>query len=72
MADVIQLRAAGMSLVEMVYALSDGIDAGDIAEGTALITALMGVSDDIKEDADSAILEIVAGAFIHLAAKRRA
>ena len=66
-----ELQAAGGLLINLVQALSDGIDAGDIAEGTEFLVALSGLADDIKADPDAAILDILSGATSAFADMRR-
>jgi hypothetical protein len=71
MANVEGLRSVGKSLVELVYALENGVDIGDLGAAQALVGKLLAVAGDIKDDADSALLEIGGGLLAGLAEKRR-
>ena len=69
--DKMELQAAGVKVVELVVALSDGADMDDLDEGVALLTALSGVAGAIQEDLDAALLDIVSGAASAAADLRR-
>ena len=69
--DKMELQAAGVKVVELVVALSDGADMNDLDEGVALLTALSGVAGAIQEDLDAALLDIVSGASSAAADLRR-
>jgi len=71
MANVEGLQGVGKALVELAYALENGVDISDLGAAQALVTRLLGVSGDIKDDVDSAILEIGSGLLAALAEKRR-
>jgi hypothetical protein len=71
MANIGELQAVGIAVVDGIYAVKDGLDLADLAVAQQIVTALLSAADDIKEDADSAALEIIAGFASALAAKRR-
>jgi hypothetical protein len=71
MANVVELKAAGAALVELILAVKDGLDAGDLIPAQALLSAVLAAADDIQEDWDSAALDIVAGAIERVAEVRR-
>ncbi len=71
MANIQELRAVGAKVVEVAYAVRDGLDLADLAAAQGLVAALLAAADDIKEDVDSALLEIGSGLLSAVAEKRR-
>jgi len=66
------LQETGGKFVELIQAMQDGFQmSDDLPEITALLMALAGVAADIGEDADSALLDILAGAASKFADIRR-
>ena len=66
------LQETGGKFVELIQAMQDGFQMGeDLPEITALLLSLAAVAPDIAEDADSALLDILAGAASKFADIRR-
>lgn len=57
-----QPKAAGVALINLVYALKDGAGLDDIDEGVALLSSLAAASDEIQANPEAAIADIVSGA----------
>ena len=57
-----QVKAVGARLVDLAYALSDGLDISDSDEGVALLTAFMNAADEFQGDLDAAVLDLLSGA----------
>lgn len=71
MANVQELKNVGYTIVDLVYAVKDGLDMADVTYAQNFIVAVMAAADDIKEDVDSAALDILSGAAESLANRRR-
>jgi hypothetical protein len=71
MANIEELRGVGVALVDLAYALENGVDISDLGAAQILVTKLLAAADDVKEDVDSALLEILSGLAGALAEKRR-
>ena len=68
--DKVALQDAGVKLVDLVYALSDGVDMDDIPAGTAFLVALTQLAGDIQADPDAALLAIASGALSELSDRK--
>jgi len=62
-------KEVGVAIVEMFYSLKDGATFDDILVAQKLVMSMIAAANDIKEDADSAILMAVSGASECLANK---
>ena len=66
-----QPQALGGAVVDMVNAVSDGVDVTDMAVGMKLMAAFKAAKDEIQGDKDAALLDILAGAASAFADQRR-
>ena len=60
-ADKSQCKAVGVALLDLIYAVKDGIGVDDISIAQSTFLAALAAADDIKGDTDAAIPFVVAG-----------
>lgn len=58
--DKSQVQNAGKALVDVIDAVKDGLDAGDVTAAVGLLTAIAACVDEFKGDTDAAALHLVA------------
>ena len=59
--DKVAVQEVGAKLWDLIDALTDGVDAGDIAQGTAFLIAASGQAGTIGGDPDAAVADILSG-----------
>ena len=64
------LKNLGFALIDMIYAVKDGLDAEDLIAVQGLVVAALAAAPDIQRDVDSAGLMVVSGAAEKLARYR--
>ena len=61
-ADKAACKKLGAEIVEMIYAVADGVDVSDAGAVIELVTALGAAASDIKADPDAAVGYVLSGA----------
>jgi len=61
-ADKAVCKKLGSELVDLIYAIADGVDVSDAGAVIELVTALGAAASDIKADPDAAIAYVLSGA----------
>jgi hypothetical protein len=66
-----QAQALGVAVYDVIQAVKDGLQPGDVPAAMALLAAFSAASDEIKGDSDAAVLDLVSGLTNKLADSRR-
>mgnify|MGYP001823296082 CR=1 FL=1 len=69
--DKLQLQEAGAKLVDLILAISDGVGADDLEEGSAFLVSLVGCFDELSGDTDAALFHLLGAAADHYADFKR-
>jgi hypothetical protein len=66
-----QAQALGVAVYDVIQAVKDGLQPGDVPAAMTLLAAFSAASDEIKGDSDAAVLDLISGLSNKLADSRR-